>query len=587
MIILGINCFHADSAAALVINGELRAAVEEERFRRIKHWSGFPSEAIKYCLEQAGCSLHELDVVAVNTDPTASLWRRLAFAVTGAPRLSLIREKLRARSRRLSVKKQLEAAFGIEGLDAKIVKVEHHLAHLASAFYPSDFDEAVAVSIDSFGDFASCAWGVGKGDNVSVDGRVYFPHSLGIFYSAMTQYIGFLKFGDEYKVMGLAPYGSDVYVDQLRKIVKTNKEGTYCLDMRFFRHNKESISFQFDKEGEPVVGELFSRMLDRELRCRRSPEQDVLAAHKDLARATQMVYEEVLFVLLRKLYQRYGVDRLVLSGGCAANSVANGKISRETPFVKTYVAAAAGDAGGAVGAALVAARVAGSKRCAPISSAYWGPSFDNEVCGIIMERHRAELEAQGCRVELLRDEDLLVSRTVDHLVLGHVVGWFNGRMEWGPRALGARSILADPRRADMKDILNQKIKRRESFRPFAPSVLREHVSAWFEVDADVPFMSHVLPIREDKRAQIPAVTHVDGSGRLQTVQRQENPRYYGLIEAFARRTGVPMLLNTSFNENEPIVCKPEEALDCFLRTKMDVLVLENWLVERNCESGES
>ncbi|VUX46359.1 Carbamoyltransferase [Candidatus Defluviicoccus seviourii] len=579
MIVLGLNAFHPDSAAAIVVDGELKAAAEEERFRRVKHWAGFPSEAVRFCLSSVGCKLRDISAIAINSDPKAAQWQRFWFGVRSRPSLALILEKLRTRSNRLSAATFLEEAFPNDKARVRVQPVEHHLAHLASAFYPSPFEQAIAVSVDGFGDFASAAWGVGVNDRIEIARRVYFPHSLGIFYQALTQYLGFWSYGDEYKVMGLAPYGEPSFLDHLKRLAWHKPESGYHLGLRYFRHHRERVAFEFDG-GVPRFDSLFSAELEREFGPSRKPDAPLEQHHKDLARSAQALYEEVLFAMLREIHQRYRIDQLVMAGGCAANSVANGKLTGHTPFRDVYIAAASGDAGGAVGAALLAARAAGAERCRPITHGFWGTSYDNDACGTVLEGERETLAEQDCKVSLVADEEGLISRTVDHLIQGHVVGWFHGRMEWGPRALGARSILADPRRADMKDILNQKIKRRESFRPFAPSVLREHVSAWFEVEADVPFMSHVFPIREEKRAQIPAVTHVDGSGRLQTVRQEENPRYYRLIEVFERRTGVPILLNTSFNENEPVVCKPEEALNCFLRTKMDVLVLENWLIER-------
>jgi carbamoyltransferase len=461
--------------------------------------------------------------------------------------------------------------------------VEHHLAHLGSAFLVSPFEEAVTVSVDGFGDFASAAWGVGSGASIALEDKVYFPHSLGIFYQAMTQYLGFPHYGDEYKVMGLAPYGEPRYLAQMRRIVELKPDGTFQLNLDFFRHHRERIEYEWEG-GEPVVGNLFSAALIDLLGPSRAFAEELTARHKDLARSVQAMYEDAFFHLLNNLHGRHGLDALTLSGGCAMNSVANGKVYRRTPFRRMYVQSAAGDAGGAIGAAFVTWHRlkdgAGSSRTFAMDHAYWGPEFDaNEVDAALAGR-RDEIDRQRCEVSEVPDEAELCRMAAAAIADGQVVGWFQGRMEWGPRSLGNRSILGDPRRADMKDILNLKIKRRESFRPFAPSILRESVPEWFEIDDDVPFMMQVFPIREEKRAKIPAVTHVDGSGRLQTVTRGANPLYYALIEAFAQATGVPMLLNTSFNENEPVVCRPEEALDCFLRTKMDLLVMGNRVVRR-------
>ena len=596
MRVLGINAYHGDASACIVRDGVLIAGAEEERFRRIKHWAGFPSEAIRYCLAEAGVRLADVDVVAINQDAGANLWKKVAYTVIRRPDLSLVLDRIRNKRQRIGVAEELARIFPGERLRAEVRKVEHHLAHLGSAFLVSPFDEAVAVSVDGFGDFASAAWGVGRGGRVQAEDKVYFPHSLGIFYQALTQYLGFPNYGDEYKVMGLAPYGEPRFMGEMRQIVKLEEDGAFRLNLAFFRHHREKIDYEWDN-GEPVVGELFSGALEDLLGPARRQGDELAQRHRDIARSAQAMYEEAFFNLLNRLHERYRVDALALAGGCGMNSVANGKVYRNTPFKRLYVQSAAGDAGGAIGAAFVVwQRLNGgnpSPRPSPLvrgeggrskrfvmDHAYWGPGYSSEAIGEVLADAKAHIEEEGCLVARVADEGELCARTAAAIAEGKVVGWFQGRMEWGPRALGNRSIVCDPRRADMKDVLNFKIKRRESFRPFAPSILREAVPQWFEVDDDVPFMMQVYPIREEKRAQIPAVTHVDGSGRLQTVTRETNPRYYRLIEAFAGLTGVPMVLNTSFNENEPVVCKPEEALDCFLRTKMDLLVMGNWVVER-------
>ena len=425
---------------------------------------------------------------------------------------------------------------------------------------------------------------------------MWFPHSLGVFYEALTQYLGFPYYGDEYKVMGLAPYGEPRFNPEMHRIVLLQNDGTYQLDTTFFRHHKEKISYEWSG-GSPHVGTLFSPALEDLLGPARGKDEPLEQRHKDIARSVQVMYEEAFFHLLNRLHERYRLDSLTLAGGCAMNSVANGKVKRSTPFKRVYVQSAAGDAGGAIGAAIHAWHALGVAPPRPVGApgvlagdmvagrivmdhAYLGPEAeDGEIEGVVAAR-AAELATQDCRIERLADEAELCQRTAVGIANGMVVGWFQGRMEWGPRALGNRSIVCDPRRADMKDVLNRKIKRRESFRPFAPSILREHVGAWFEEEDDIPFMMQVFQIRPEKRPFIPAVTHVDGSGRLQTVHRETNPRYHRLIETFRRLTGVPMVLNTSFNENEPVVCRPAEALDCFLRTRMDVLVLGNTMIDR-------
>jgi carbamoyltransferase len=578
-IIFGVNAYHGDSSACLVRDGVLVAAAEEERFRRIKHWAGFPSEAIRYCLAEAGVGLGEVDHIAINQDSGANLWRKLAYMVLRRPDLSLVLDRIRNKRERAGVDEELTHAFPGSELHAKVHQVEHHMAHLASAYLVSPFADATVVSVDGFGDFASAAWGVGRGAEIAIDDKVYFPHSLGIFYQAMTQWLGFPHYGDEYKVMGLAPYGRPQYLAEMRRVVQLQDDGGFKLNLDYFRHHKEKVEYEWEN-GEPMVGELFSDALVELLGPARRKDEELTQRHKDIARSVQAMYEEAFFHLLNVLHKRHGGDTLCLAGGCAMNSVANGKVYRNTPFRKVYIQSAAGDAGGAIGAAFAVWHKLGGKRGFVMDHAYWGPHFADTDLRALLDANAAALREQGCTVTRIEDEAALCERTATAISGGKVVGWFQGRMEWGPRALGNRSILGDSRRADMKDILNLKIKRRESFRPFAPSILRESVSEWFEQDDDVPFMMQVYPIREEKRSAIPAVTHVDGSGRLQTVMAETNPRYHRLISTFGRMTGVPIVLNTSFNENEPVVCRPEEALDCFLRTKMDVLVMGDWFIER-------
>lgn len=579
MIIVGVNAYHGDSSACLVIDGKLIAAAEEERFRRVKHWAGFPSEAIRYCLQEAKVSLGDVDHFAINRDPKANLLKKVSFSITKRPDLKFVWDRLRNGKAVASIEDELDRAFPASNLRAKVHNIEHHRAHLASAFFVSPFDEAVAVSVDGFGDFASTAWGVGKQNNVEVEDKVYFPHSLGIFYQALTQFIGFPHYGDEYKVMGLAPYGEPKYMDAMRQIVWLLPDGSFKLNLKHFRHHREKMVYEGDN-GIPSVSTLFSPALSELLGQARDKDDLIEQKHKDIACSAQAMYEEAFFHLLNALHARHGLDAVVIAGGCGMNSVANGKVTLKTPFKQVYVQAAAGDAGGAVGAAYAVWHELGGARGPAYDHAYWGPAFSNEQIGQLLSERSADISAHGCEVSRIDDDAALYRQTAEAAARGEVIGWFQGRMEWGPRALGNRSIIGDPRRADMKDILNLKIKRRESFRPFAPSVLQAAVGEWFEQDGDVPFMMQVYQIRADKRAQIPAVTHADGSGRLQTVLESTNPRYHALITAFFDLTGVPMLLNTSFNENEPVVCKPVEALDCFLRTKMDVLVMENWVVRR-------
>ena len=577
-LILGINAFHADAAASLVRDGVIIAAAEEERFRRIKHWAGFPSEAITWCLADAGVTIGDLDHIAINSLPGAHRLRKLIYTAASRPDPRFLLARWRNKRERAGLAEQLASAFPGQSIRAQLHFVEHHRAHLASAFYASPYPEAAVVSVDGFGDFSSGAWGYGSGTELAIDGQIWFPHSLGAFYTAITQYLGFPHYGDEYKVMGLAPYGQPTRMEEMRRIVRLQEDGTYRLDLRWFQHAGQNLPHQWS-HGIPTVGQHWSPALETLLGPSRRPDEPLEQHHKDIARSAQVMYEEAFFHLLNALHHRHPTDHLCIAGGCGANSVANGKVTVATPFRQVYVQAAAGDAGGALGAALEVWHGLGNTRSQPMLNAYLGSEASAPAIeALLADPTRAEALA-SCTIERPAD-DQLCDQVAAAIADGLVIGWFDGRMEWGPRALGHRSILGDPRRADMKDILNLKIKRRESFRPFAPSVLREAVPEWFERDGDVPFMMQVYPIREEKRTLIPAVTHVDGTGRLQTVSEAGNGRYYRLIRAFAAHTGVPMVLNTSFNENEPIVCTPGQALDCFLRTKMDVLVLGPVLIRR-------
>jgi carbamoyltransferase len=579
-LILGINAFHADAAAALVRDGQIVAAAEEERFRRIKHWAGFPEEAIRWCLADAGVSIDQIDHVAINSQPGAHRLRKLLYTAASRPDPRFLLARWKNKRERAGLGQQLAATFPGQPIRAQLHFVEHHRAHLASAFYASPFPEAAVVSVDGFGDFSSGAWGYGQGTQLAIDGQIWFPHSLGAFYTAITQFLGFPHYGDEYKVMGLAPYGQPTQLEAMRRIVRLQADGTYRLDLRWFQHAGQNLPHQWS-HGSPSVGQHWSGELVSLLGPARQPQEPLEQRHKDLARSAQAMYEEAFFHLLQALHRRHPSDHLCIAGGCGANSVANGKVTVATPFRQVYVQAAAGDAGGALGAALEVWHGLGMPRSQPMLHAYLGQeAAASEIEALLAAPGQAEaLATAGCHIQRPA-ETALCDEVAAALAEGLVVGWFEGRMEWGPRALGHRSILGDPRRADMKDILNLKIKRRESFRPFAPSVLREAVDEWFEREGDVPFMMQVYPIREEKRSLIPAVTHVDGTGRLQTVTEAANGRYYHLIRAFAARTGIPMVLNTSFNENEPIVSSPAQALDCFLRTRMDLLVLGPVLIRR-------
>lgn len=585
MLVIGLNAYHADAAACILRDGVLLGAAEEERFTRIKHSAGFPAHALRWCLEVAGVAIGDVDHIAINRNPRANIGRKLVHVLSHAADLSLIRDRLRNARRVGGIAEDVAQACGVEpnAIGARIHSIGHHRAHIASSFLVSPFADAAVVSVDGFGDFLSAAWGVGDGTRISLQGKVGFPHSLGIFYLALTQYLGFPNYGDEYKVMGLAPYGSPKHLPEMRKLVRLGAQGSYALNLDYFVHHTQGAAMTW-ASGEPVIGRVFSDCLADLLGPARDASETLEQRHMDIAASAQAMYEEALFHLLNHVQKATGKAQLALAGGCAMNSVANGKIFERTGFREIYVQSAAGDAGGAIGAAFDTWHAVSKQgRRFVMDHAYWGPEFSMDEMEHTVAARSAELSAAGCELIRPAQESQLLDTVASAIADGKVIGWFQGRMEWGPRALGNRSILGDPRRADMKEILNLKIKRRESFRPFAPSILREATPEWFETDADVPFMLQVFQVRAEKRPLVPAVTHVNGSGRLQTVSETQNARYYRLIRRFAEITGVPMLLNTSFNENEPVVCRPAEALDCFLRTRMDLLVLGDLLVRRVTE----
>jgi carbamoyltransferase len=691
MYILGINAYHGDAAAAIVRDGELIAAVEEERFNRIKHCAGFPAQSIQYCLRAAGIGIEEVDHAGISRDPSAHLHkkilmaarrvsrrgteaRRITAAVSRAYRLrepvddSLLLsqtaqrdangssalssmsdsasagadpkaavsgngnghglrrqviERLRNAAKVRDLKDELAKALGVSksSLRAQFHNVEHHRAHLASSFYVSPFERAALLSLDGFGDFISTMWGVGEGNSIRVLGQVEYPHSLGIVYTATTQFLGFPHYGDEGKVMGLAPYGQPRFIEEFRKMIRTEKKGQFNLDLNYFRHTAEGVEMSWN-DGSPRIGRIFSDEYQRAFGPAREPGMQLTDRESDLAASLQLRLEEVAFHVLNNLHDETGITDLGLSGGVAYNSVMNGKILIHTPFRRVFIQPAAGDSGTAVGVCYHVwgkfrvssseSRERGEFRVSSFESrdkslhthqnsapkesqlaskpwreletrnpkletysAYTGPEFSDQEIGSELETVRNE----GAEVYFEKHATAeITQRAASDIAAGLVVGWFQGRMEFGPRALGNRSILADPRRPEMKDTLNQRIKKREPFRPFAPAIMEEHVGDYFEQTHPAPTMLMVYQIKAERRRQIPAVSHVDGSGRLQTVSPETNPRFYELIKAFYKLTDVPVVLNTSFNENEPIVCTPRDALDCFLKTRMDVLYIGNYVV---------
>jgi carbamoyltransferase len=582
MNILGINAYHGNASAALVSDGQLIAAVEEERFNRVKYAAGFPAAAIRYCLDEAGITLADLDHVAVPRNPFARLGTKLFYALRMP---SFARQRARVISKFTGIPAALAWAFDSDPkkIRATFHRIEHHLAHLASGYFVSPFEHAALLSADGLGDFASSMWGTGQGNRLEVAGAIAFPHSLGMYYSAVTQYLGFLKFGDEYKVMGLAAYGQPAHLAAFRDIVRFSHNGGefgFRLGLDYFTHHKTGPEMSWaESDKTPTLGRIFSDCMPKKLGApARAPEEALEQCHCDFAASLQARLEEVYLGMLKKLAEKSGAKAVCLAGGVAFNCVANGKIFDATSFERVYVQPAAGDAGLAVGAAYyVWHQLLGKPRSFLMDHAYWGPGYSAAKIRTAIEA--SPVSRAGYSLGELPDGEL-VRRAASIIAEGKILGWYQGRTEWGPRALGNRSIVADPRRPEMKEILNRRIKHREIFRPFAPSILAEKTGEWFRKSQPSPFMTLAYSVNPDKRDRIPAPTHIDGTGRLQTVTREANPRYHALISEFERQTGVPVVLNTSFNDNEPIVCSPEEAVDCFLRTQMDALVLGNYLITR-------
>lgn len=575
MIVLGINAYHADASACLVKDGKVVAAIEEERITRRKHTSGFPANAIRECLKIASISHTDIDVISIAKDPRANLHGRL---LEGAKRLlnpKFLIERLSIVAKSVDLATEVANALNVprNEIRAELVPVEHHVAHVASAWLYGVEGSAAGVSVDGSGDFISTL--ISRCENGKIEKlvSVEFPHSLGYFYTIMTQFLGFPNYGDEYKVMGLAAMGKPVYLDKMREIVQFQGEKLFRLNLDYFTHHIAGVEMAWES-GEPFLSKMYSGKLIELLGPERKKGDEVTQRHADLAASTQAFYEEVLVHILKEAKRLTGFDTLAMAGGCAQNSLANGRCPQQAGFKTLYIPPSGHDGGTSVGAALYAALQKGEKIELGRS-----PYLGREVAE---EDAIAYLDKKGILWRRL-EEDELLDEVVSCVSDGGVVGWVQGRAEWGPRALGARSILADARNPNVKDILNLKIKRRESFRPFAPSVPREMAGDWFvldEVTSSIPYMEKVVPVLEEMKVQIPAVTHLDGTARAQLVEREMNERYWKLLHAMGKKTGVPIMINTSFNENEPIVDSEVDAIECFYRTKMDMLVIGNIVVSR-------
>lgn len=564
MYILGISCFYHDAAAALIKDGQLIAAAEEERFTRKKHDTSFPINAIKFCLEQAGITAQQLDYVGFYEKPISKFDRLLSQHIEMFPRSfwsfykampSWLVEKLRVPT---VIRKKL-------GYKGRIIFIDHHMAHAASSYLVSPFTESAIMTADGVGEWTTTSFGHAKGNDIRLIKEIKFPHSLGLLYSTITAYLGFKVNNDEYKVMGLAPYGKPRYVNELKKMIDVKDDGSYTMDMSYFDYHYKLT----------MPSKNFVKLLGP----KRKPEGPMEERHKDIAASVQKVTEEIYIKILNQLYKETRSENVCIAGGVALNSVANGKIAENTPFKHIYIQPAASDAGTSLGVAYyIWNTILKNKQRYVMRHAYWGPGFSTKEI-------KDYLDKSGIRYKEFRSDDDLMKTTAKLLWNNNVIGWFQGRMEWGPRALGARSILSNPCNPKMQDILNLKVKHREKFRPFAPVIPAEDAHGYFEFKGEVPvpadFMLMVYPIKKDKQKHLPAVTHVDGSGRLQTIRKEQNSRYYGVIKEFQKLSGIPVLVNTSFNiRGEPIVCTPQHAYRCMMGTGIDYLVMDRFLIAR-------
>ncbi len=578
MLILGLNAYHPDASACLLRDGELVAAVAEERLGpRVKHMAGFPALAIRQVLAMAGAEIMDVDYVALGHDNNANLSAKVAHVMAHPMRSAQsVAGHFARRGKMTSLKERVAAGCDVDPAQCRfeVVEVEHHLAHLASSFFASPFEEAAGFSYDGSGDFVSGMYARCRGNDIEVLGRIHVPHSLGFFYTALCQFIGFTQFGEEYKVMGLSAYGQPRYADFLQSVLPVNGDGQYRLNQRFIQPvGGKSFEDCINAKGEIVLPAMFTKKLVKELGLPRARGAELTQRDKDVAASCQKHFEEVVLRCVRWLHTQSPSANIVTAGGCALNGVCNARILRDSPFRRSYIQCAASDDGTAIGAALyVWCALLGMPRPSPIERADWGPEYTEPQI-------ESALRAAGLEFERLAEPDLL-RRVAEHLHAGQVVGWYQGRSEWGPRALGNRSILAHPGWPGMKDLINQKIKRREAFRPFAPTILAEEVPHWFEQSVESPFMMHVVKIRPERRVALAAVCHEDHTGRLHTVKRSQNRRYYDLIKTFAGLSGVPVVLNTSFNENEPIVDTPEQAVACYRRSDIDVLCAGPFLTRK-------
>ena len=576
-IVLGLNINHADSSACIIKDGELLFAIEEERINRIKHWAGLPIESIKYCLNYTDTSINEITDISINSNPLSNILPKGIFFLKNYIRGKKKYEIYERLKKKISLKQTLEKKFSpqVFSKNLKIHFIDHHLSHIASAFYPSKFQKAIGLSIDGFGDFCSIAIAKCENNKISIIDKTYFPDSLGLIYEAFTQYLGFNNYGDEYKVMGLSSYGSPIYSKLIEEKIFTNVKN-FKLNLDFFNHTDKNFNYNF--LGSPKQNKIFNNKIENLLNLNKKIENEFIKTQRDIASSIQKIFEKQLITICQKIKRLNYSNNLVYAGGCALNSLANKNLFESNLFNKIYIPYAPGDAGGSIGSALQVIKNHDPNLVLKnFYSPFIGPSYTDEE---IQNELNNNSHLKEFSITKFENIDHLNQKIAKHIFENKIIGYFNNRMEFGARALGNRSILANPCNPNIKKIINLKIKRRENFRPFAPAILYEEKDKWFDNNFSNPYMSHVENIKEEKRNKIPAVTHIDGSGRVQTVTIDINENFYKLISEFYKLSKVPILLNTSFNENEPIVMNHKNAIDCFVRTKMDILVLNNYIIER-------
>ena len=580
MIILGLNINHPDTSACIIVNGKIIAAIEEERFVRKKHYAGFPLNSIEFCLSIAKLTINDVNFITLNYSPSSNLKQKVFYTIKNIISISTLKKILSFKNK-LFHTSDLHRYLNKNNFNGKIINVEHHMSHIASSYYNSSFENAAGLTIDGFGDFCSTGTFLCSNDKIQGLKKVYFPHSLGILYQAITQFLGFKNYGDEYKVMGLASYGDPKYLKEFEDLVQYNSKNFFSLNLDYFSHHSNSeFSYSFSN-GIPKFSNLYSKKITELLGEERNPYDKIEKRHFDIASSLQICFENIVFSILNNLYQETKIENLCLAGGCALNSKFNGLIKERTPFKNVFIQPNAGDAGGAMGSALHFLRKNEINKASihqrDNNKCYLGNSYTNEfIEDKLIKKNKL---MKNYSFKKLNDADLY-NEVANRISKSQVIGWFKGRCEWGPRALGNRSILADARNPEIKDILNKKIKLRESFRPFAPAVLEEFANIYFDINYPSPFMLNVVNGKKIAKESVPAAVHVDNTCRVQTVSKSDNYHFYNLISEFNKLTGVPIILNTSFNENEPIVLNPDHAFDCFRRTSIDCLVLENWIITR-------